>query len=246
MANVVERQFTLLVQCDASALEIRVAAFLSQDPVLIKEIIDGLDLHTDNQQKFGLPSRLIAKILNFRILYGGNEFSFANDPDFTEVSKSKAYWKDVVDAYYDKYRGIKEWHTKIIREVVQTGKLISPTGREYHFQKYNGEYKDTQIKNYSVQGTGADLMALARVSFYNRLKKLGLKDCLLVNTVHDSIVVDCIPEHLEVVGKLCHEVFRDLPANFEKLFGVKYNVPMECETLYGNDWENMRIFERDA
>ena len=56
----------MLVQCDASALEIRVAAFLSQDPVLIQEIRDGVDLHTDNQQRFGLPSRLIAKVLNFR------------------------------------------------------------------------------------------------------------------------------------------------------------------------------------
>lgn len=72
----------MLIQCDAAALEIRVAAFLSQDKVLIQEIKDGVDLHTDNQQRFGLPSRLIAKILNFRILYGGNEFSFANDPEF--------------------------------------------------------------------------------------------------------------------------------------------------------------------
>jgi DNA polymerase I-like protein with 3'-5' exonuclease and polymerase domains len=56
----------MLLQCDASSLEIRVAAFLSQDEVLINEIVGGLDLHTDNQQKFGLPSRLIAKVLNFR------------------------------------------------------------------------------------------------------------------------------------------------------------------------------------
>jgi len=75
----------MLLQADASALEIRVAAYLSQDEVLINEIINGVDLHTDNQEKFGLPSRLIAKILNFRILYGGNEFSFANDPDFTSL-----------------------------------------------------------------------------------------------------------------------------------------------------------------
>lgn len=56
----------MLIQADASSLEIRVAAFLSQDPVLMQEIRDGLDLHTDNQQRFGLPSRLLAKILNFR------------------------------------------------------------------------------------------------------------------------------------------------------------------------------------
>lgn len=56
----------MLIQCDASSLEIRVAAFLSQDAVLIKEIKEGLDLHKDNQERFKLPSRLIAKVLNFR------------------------------------------------------------------------------------------------------------------------------------------------------------------------------------
>lgn len=246
----------MLLQCDAAGLELRVAAFLSQDTVLIQELWDGADTHRDNQLRFKFPGwdisdksdetyklgRLRAKTFVFRTLYGGNEYSFVQDPDFTSISKSKSYWLDIINTYYDKYKGIKKWHVDIIREVVQTGKLVSPTGREYKFEKFNGEYKDTQIKNYSVQGTGADIMALARVSFHNRLKKLNLKDCLLVNTVHDSIVLDCDKRHLEVIGNLCHEVFRDIPANFEKLFGVKYNVPMACEVLYGDDWENMQEY----
>ena len=239
----------MLLQADASALEIRVAAYLSQDEVLINEIVNGVDLHTDNQEKFGLPSRLIAKILNFRILYGGNEYSFANDPDFTSISKSKAYWKDVVDAYYDKYRGIGAWHTKIIREVVETNKLVAPTGREYYFQKFGGQYKDTQIKNYAVQGTGADLMALARVSAHNRLKKLGYGDkCLLVNTVHDSLILDFDARYcdLNVLSNLFHSVFKDLPSNFEKMFGVEFNVPMACEIQYGNNWSDMEVYAQNT
>jgi DNA polymerase I-like protein with 3'-5' exonuclease and polymerase domains len=235
-----------LVQADAVGLEIRVAAFLSQDPVLLTELRDGLDIHTDNQTRFGLPTRLSAKVLVFRLLYGANEFSFANDPEFTVINKSKQYWKEVIEAYYSKYKGIKTWHTNLVREAVQTGKVVSPTGREYIFQKYNGEYKDTQIKNYVVQGTGADLMALARVSFYNRLKKLNLKDCLLVNTVHDSIVLDMVPEHVEVVGETLHNVFNDIPANFKKLFGVEFNCPMEAEVLVGEDWENMNVLNKKS
>ena len=220
-------------------MEIRVAAFLSQDKVLIQEIKDGVDLHTDNQQRFGLPSRLIAKVLNFRILYGGNEFSFANDPEFIPISKSKEYWKGVIDEYYKKYSGIARWHQDLIREAVTTNKVISPTGREYRFEKYDGKIRDTQVKNYTVQGTGADIMALARVSFYNRLKKLNFKDCLLVNTVHDSLVVDCDEKTTDVdkVIMTMHEVFDDLPANFKKMFGVEFNVPMECEVQTGYCWE---------
>ena len=232
----------MLFQSDANALEIRVAAYLSQDEVLMQEIIDGVDLHTDNQQRFGLPSRLLAKVLNFRILYGGNEYSFANDPDFIPVSSSKAYWKDVLDAYYDKYRGIYKWHRQIIKEVIQTGKLVAPTGREYRFQKYNGEYKDTQIKNYAVQGTGHDVMSLARVSAWRRLKDLGYGDkCLLVNTVHDSIILDFDDKVVDVhkLDTLFHEVFRDIPANFKKMFGVEFNVPFGCENLIGSNWADM-------
>ena len=234
----------MLLQADAAALEIRVAAYLSQDPVLIQEIINGVDLHTDNQLKFGLPTRLIAKVLNFRILYGGNEFSFANDPDFTSISKSKAYWKDVVDAYYDKYKGIAAWHTKIIREVIETNKLVAPTGREYYFQKFGGQYKDTQIKNYAVQGTGADLMALARVSAYNRLKSLGYGDkCLLVNTVHDSIILDYDDKvcDTQVLVDMFHSVFVDLPLNFEKIFKSPFNVPMSAECQIGKNWKTMEV-----
>lgn len=236
----------MLIQCDASALEIRVAAYLSQDPVLIQEIKDGVDMHTDNQQRFGLPSRLIAKVLNFRILYGGNEFSFANDPEFIPISKSKEYWKGVIDEYYKKYKGIAKWHEALIREAVNTGKVVSPTGREYIFPKYEGKIKDTQVKNYTVQGTGADIMMLARVSFYNRLKKLNYQNALLVNTVHDSIVLD-VDENTVDVQKIIstmHEVFDDLPANFKKLFGVEWNVPMSCETMIGTNWEEMEVVER--
>ena len=244
----------MLIQCDAAALEVRVAAFLSQDEVLMQEIMNGVDTHRANQVAFKLPGwdvddktdetyklgRLTAKVLVFRIIYGGNEYSFANDPDFMKVSKSKEYWKSVIDAYYNKYKGIKRWHTALVREAVETGKVVSPTGREYRFQKYNGEYKDTQIKNYPVQGTGADLMALARVSFFNRLKKLKLKDCLIVNTVHDSIVVDTIKENIPIIANLCHEVFRDIPKNFEKLFGVSFNLPMACDVNAGPNWEDMK------
>lgn len=55
-----------IIQADAKQLEVNVVAYLSQDPVLIKEITNKFDIHADNQMKFNLPSRLIAKIFMFR------------------------------------------------------------------------------------------------------------------------------------------------------------------------------------
>ena len=148
----------MIVNVDASALEINVAAFLSQDPILMREIWNGEDLHTSNQIAFGLPERLIAKILNFRILYGGSAWSFAHDPDFTSVSTKESYWQDAIDAYYSKYKGIHKWHIGLLQTVIKTGKLVMPTGRTYSFkaEKRNGDIRwpETKIKNYPVNCSG--------------------------------------------------------------------------------------------
>ena len=89
-------------------------------------------------------------------------------------------------------------------------------------------------------------MALARVSFYNRLKKLNYPNCLLVNTVHDSLVVDCDEKttNIDQLITTMHEVFDDLPANFKKMFGVEFNVPMAAEVQVGMNWEDMNVVDR--
>jgi hypothetical protein len=56
----------MLVNIDVKSLEIVVAGYLSQDPVLLDELATGKDLHEDNRVKFKLPTRLIAKVLGFR------------------------------------------------------------------------------------------------------------------------------------------------------------------------------------
>lgn len=56
----------MICQADAKSLEIYTAAYLSQDPVMMQELRDGLDMHGLNQEAFNLPSRLISKVLNFR------------------------------------------------------------------------------------------------------------------------------------------------------------------------------------
>lgn len=231
----------MIIQADVKGLEVVVAAWLSQDPVLIHELTSGVDIHGENQKAFNLPERVIAKILKFRILYGGNEYSFINDPDFMIVSKKEAYWKEVIDKYYTKYRGIAKWHNNIIREVSKTGMLITPLGRTFKWDlKKTGVFKlpITEIKNHTVQGTGADIVAIARVSLFRRMRAMGLKS-LLINTVHDSIVFDAIDNEVATIVKLLKEVFRDLPTNIERIFNVKFNLEINVEILVGNDMYNL-------
>lgn len=224
----------MIVNADAKSLEVYGAAYLSQDSVMMKELLDGVDMHSRNQEDFGLPSRLIAKILIFRTIYGGTEYSFANDPDFASVSTSVKYWKKVLDKFFDKYRGLAKWHEQIIQEVVSTGYYVNPaTGRTYKYQRdQRGNWPVTQIKNYPVQGLGADIMSIARVSFKRRFDNLKIPG-VIVNSIHDSIVVDVPSTEVQHVSELFHAVFRDLPSNFKRIFGVDFNLPLLCEVQYG-------------
>lgn len=236
----------MLINIDIKGLEVVVAAYLSQDKILMTELLAGIDIHTENQKAFGLPSRLIAKVFKFRLLYGGTEFSFAKDPDFVSVSTNKKFWSKVIENYYNKYKGIKQWHNRLVQIATTEGTIISPTGRQFHYQQYQNKRGDwewpiTTIKNYIVQGTGADLVMIARISLANRLKKMGLSS-KLVATVHDSLILDCPEEEWELVAKTALQAVQDVPMNFERLFGQEFNLPLTAEVLYGktlgdmNEW----------
>jgi len=230
----------VLVNIDAKQLEWVTALYLSQDEVGIREYLSGEDIHGNNQTRFNLPTRTTAKVLIFRTIYGGSGYSFATDPEFSSLG-SESWWDEKIAAFYAKYQGVYTWHEGLLERVVlNNGQLTLCTGREYQFTPYSsrGEqtYPRTKILNYPVQGLAADLMAIARVSLYKRLVASGLL-ILFVNTVHDSIVLDMPNEvwynNRDRIVEVVQGVFRDIPQNFEKLFGVEFNLPLKAEITYG-------------
>jgi DNA polymerase I-like protein with 3'-5' exonuclease and polymerase domains len=232
----------MLLQADAKQLEWVGATFLSQDEVAIDEILRGVDQHKDNQQRFGLPSRLVAKTFVFRLIYGGSAYSYANDHNFSSIG-NEAFWQNVIDQFYEKYAGLKLWHEELMNIAMRDGMLTMPTGRFYKFQpeiSYGKvKFPRTKILNYPVQGLGADLMAIARVSLRNRL--MNKQGVYMINTVHDSIILDFNPkvwDNTQLV-KLVTDCFNDVPANFKKLFGTEFNLPMRVQCDIGPDWGNM-------
>lgn len=209
----------------------------------IKEVLNKEDAHSLNQVTFNLPSRLIAKIYLFRTIFRGSGWSFANDPDFMHVSSDPRFWEDVNVKFFSKYSGIDKCHNAW-KDLVVSGKPIDgPLGRSWTIglsRDYRGELKIpwTMLTNYPVQGTGADVMMLARISFYNRVKKLGWP-VKFISTVHDSIVVEVPEEFVKPVAELFDQVFVDLPKNIEKLFHYNWNVPMACECKVGKNMKDM-------
>ena len=239
----------MLIQADAKQLEWVVINWLAQDPVGMEEIRNEVDVHSLNQERFGLPERVIAKVFVFRIIFGGNEFSYANDPDFVGISRSQTFWKEIIEKFYDKYKGIATCHANWIREATLSGELIMPTGRRYLFTPYRDwrggvKWPRTKILNYPVQGLAADLISIARVSLKRRLDALSsdIRNCIkLVSTVHDSIVLDIHsrPGLRSLVESCIHGVFADIPLNFERIFGISFNLPLRAEITCGSNLKEL-------
>lgn len=228
----------MLINADFKGLEIVTAAELSRDEVLCQELILGEDIHSNNQNAFKLPSRLIAKVLKFRILYGGSAWSFANDPDFTSVSRSEKYWQEVIDNYYIKYKGIKSWHDSLLMTVMRTGYIEIPSGRYFPYKKDGYRWPLTTIKNYAVQGMGADLVKLARIDFYNKLIDSGLEG-LFVGTIHDSLVVDTPEKNVYNISRMLKDSIESVPKLCKEHWDYDFNLPLTCEIMVGKNKKDM-------
>ena len=236
----------MIISADAKALEWRTVVELSGDPTGLQEILNKEDAHELNRVAFNLPSRLIAKIYLFRTIFNrGNGYAFTVDPNFMHVSTSVKYWDKVGEKFYTKYAAIEELYQKNEALVLAGKPLEGPLGRFWPLdlvQGWNGDLKvpETLLVNYPVQGTGADVMAIARVSFYNRLKKKGWAEVKLVATVHDSIVVDAPEEYVQEIVDMFHQVFADLPLNIKRLFGYEWKTPLECEVCVGPNFKDTK------
>ena len=235
----------MLVHCDVKSLELVCAAYLSNDPVFKNEIITKVDIHELNKVRFKLPERRIAKIFVFRLLYGGQAYSYAHDSDFNHISKSEDYWQKIIEDFYNKYRGVAKWHDSLIRTVVNTGQLVMPTGRRFTFDKSDVIRREwfwsTKIKNYPVQSLGADLVAIGRVAMWKRLRKASLP-VLFQSTVHDSVDIDIPPEVCyNSCIKIIKQSIEDIPDNFYRLFGTKFDLPITCEIGYGPNLKDLTI-----
>lgn len=225
-------------QVDANALEWRTIVLLSNDPIGVEELnTKGLDVHTNNQNDLSLPTRLIAKRFLFRTIYRGSGWAFANDRDFRHVSSDPEWWDDKNEKFYRKYKGIDRCHQKWFSEIAERGRIRGPFGRNWKIDlitdRRGTRVPKTTASNYPVQGTGHDLMCLARISAKRRLSQYP--EIKLISTVHDSIVADHPDNLSEFVGKTFTEVFRDLPKNIEKIYGVKSPIPFTCEVKQGHN-----------
>ena len=220
-----------IMEADFAQLEFRTAAYLAQDETAMDEIATGFDVHSYTAKVIsdaGQPtSRQEAKAHTFAPLFGA-----------TGYGRSKAE-----QAYYihftEKYQGIAAWHKNLAEEALRFNKITNISGRQYAFpdikRRENGMPTHfTMIKNYPVQGfaTG-DVVPIVLNKLHELLQPL--QSCV-VNTVHDSMVVDVHPDETQQVLDIITYLNNNINDLVEETYGVVMNVPLLLEAKIGPNW----------
>ena len=220
-----------VMEADFAQLEFRAAAFLSQDGGAIEEVSTGFDVHAYTAKvisEAGQPtSRQDAKAHTFAPLYGATGFG--------RSQAEAAYYKH----FNEKYTGVTAWHSRLAKEAVNTRRITTPSGRQFSFpdvvRKTNGTVSFfTQIKNYPVQSFAtADIVPVALLHIDTLLK--DMRSCV-VNSVHDSIVIDVHPDEQQQVINVIQSTNDALPSLITTRWGVVFNVPLLLEAKIGDNW----------
>jgi len=220
-----------ILEADFAQLEFRVAAYLSQDETAIKEVIEGFDVHSYTAKIIsdaGQPTtRQIAKTHTFAPLYGAT--GYGRTP-----AEAKYY-----EHFLQKYRGIARWHKVLANEAITKGAITTPSGRQFAFpdctRRKDGSVSHfTQIKNYPVQSFAtADIVPLVLVEVTRKLTQLK---SIVVNSVHDSFIIDVHPTEVEDVIDVIKVIEGNLVSLMRTRWGIKFNVPLKLDMKIGNSW----------
>jgi DNA polymerase-1 len=219
------------MEADMAQLEFRAAAFLSQDEVAIEEVSTGFDVHAYTAKVItdaGQPtSRQDAKAHTFAPLYGASGYG--------RTAAEAAYYTH----FNEKYKGVATWHSRLAKEAVNTRRISTPSGRQFAFpdvvRRANGTVSFfTQIKNYPVQSFAtADIVPISLLHIDKLLQ--GMHSCV-VNSVHDSVVIDVHPDEERQVIDIIAQANEALPSLITSRWGVVFNVPLLLEAKIGDNW----------
>ena len=225
----------VLVDADYSQIELRLLAHISGDEAMREAFLSGEDFHTVTASRvFGVPvtevtplMRSRAKAVNFGIVYGISAFSLAQDIGVFP-NEAKAY----MEAYLDKYHGVRDYMKHIVAKAKEDGYVSTLFGRrrwlpELKSSNFNvRSFGERVALNMPVQGTAADVIKLAMVNVYRRLREEKLEARLILQ-VHDELIVECPESEAETVCKLLAEEMEN---------AVHLSVPLTAEAHIGHSW----------
>ena len=224
-----------LVDADYSQVELRVLAHMSDDEHMIDAFQHNMDIHSKTaSQIFGVDindvtslQRSEAKAINFGIVYGKTDFGLAQDLNIP-VPKAKAY----IENYFANYDKIKVFMDEAIKNATDKGYALTIFNRRRYIPEINSSnfMVRNQGKRFAmnapIQGSAADIIKIAMVNVFTRLKDENLKSRLILQ-VHDELIVEALEEEID---KVCSIVKEEMES------AVNLQVHLDVDLNVGDSW----------
>lgn len=227
---------SILMGIDYSQIELRVLAQLSGDENLRAAYQNNMDLHSLTARKiFELSEndevtreqRIIAKTINFSIIYGKTAFGLAKELGITQREAS-----EYIERYFNQYPRVKEFEKEIVEFTEKNGYTETLFGRRRIIEGINSKNKNIKSQaermavNSVIQGTAAEVLKQVMIEIYRYIKdKAGIS---LLLQVHDELIFEISQDRLEEYRENIEKIMREC---------VKFDsVPLEINTNIGVNW----------
>ena len=225
----------VLLSADYSQVELRLMAHLSGDESLIEAFREGLDIHSataarlfhTDLQSVTNEQRRRAKTANFGIIYGISAFGLAQRLD---ISRTES--KEIIEGYFASYPKVKEYMDRAAEQARNEGFVSTIFGRRRYLNDINSRnavargVAERNAINAPIQGSAADIMKLAMVEMYRKMRAAGLRSRMILQ-VHDEIVIDLYRPEQEVVAKIVVEAMER---------AAQLSVPLTVDYGVGENW----------
>ena len=225
----------IFIDADYSQIELRVLATMAEDKHMIYAFEHGEDIHKQAASKVlhkpieevTKEERSSAKAVNFGIVYGISDFGLSQ-----QLGISKKSAKEYIDQYLEEYSGIKQYMDSIVEKAKNTGYASTMFGRRRYITELSSnnymvrEFGKRAAMNTPIQGTAADIMKIAMINVYNKLKAEKLKSKIVLQ-VHDELLIETNDEEKEKVKQI-------LKNGMES--AAKLKVPLIAEISEATTW----------
>ncbi len=225
----------VFVDADYSQIELRVLAHIANDENMIQAFNNNEDIHRQTASKvFGIPmeevtskQRSDAKAVNFGIVYGISDFGLGEQ---LGISRKKA--KEYIEQYLEKYESIKNFMENIKEFAKEKGYVETLFNRRRYIPEMSSsnymvrQFGARVAMNTPIQGTAADIMKIAMINLYKKLKEENLQSKILLQ-IHDELLLEVKNEEKEIVCNLLKESMEN---------AMELKVPLKVELSEASNW----------
>lgn len=235
----VPKEGYVFIDADYSQIELRVLAHISQDENMINAFKHDEDIHKQAASNvFNVPieevtkeQRSHAKAVNFGIVYGISDFGLGEQ---IGVSRKKA--KEYIDQYLEKYSGIKKFMDDIVEKAKEQGYVETLFNRRRYIPELKSknfnirQFGSRVAMNTPIQGTAADIMKIAMINVYKKLKEEKLESKLILQ-IHDELLIEAKEDEKERVKNILQSCMEN---------AIKLDVPLKAEVSEAYNWYELK------